>query len=65
MVEVTAAVAEAAATLAGTLVLGGADAVHLASALTLADAAPILVAWDVRLRTAALEAGLIVAPDRF
>lgn len=65
VVELTAAVSAAAATLAGRLVLGGADAVHLASALTLADAHPILVAWDSRLRTAALGAGLVVAPASF
>lgn len=63
VVELTAAVAAGAAALARKLVLGGADAVHLASAMTMVDAAPILVAWDVRLRTAALEAGLAVAPD--
>ncbi|MEO7443145.1 MAG: VapC toxin family PIN domain ribonuclease, partial [Acidimicrobiales bacterium] len=39
-----------------------ADAVHLASALTLVEADPILVAWDLRLRTAAVAAGLRVAP---
>ncbi len=62
VVEVTASVAAEAAALTGRFVLGGADAVHLASALTLVDAGPILVAWDVRLRAAALGAGLIVAP---
>ena len=61
MVELTAAIAEAA-TLTGTLVVGGADAVHLASALTLVDADPILISWDIRLRTAAMEAGVVVAP---
>ncbi len=63
VVELTAAVAAGAAALARRLVIGGTDAVHLASAMTMADAEPILVAWDVRLRTAALEAGLAVAPD--
>lgn len=62
VVEVTEEVAEAAAMLTGTLVLGGADAVHLASALVMVAADPILVAWDNRLRAAALEAGLVVAP---
>ncbi len=63
VVELTAAVAAEAATLAGRYVLGGADAVHLASALTLFDAELILVAWDGRLRVAALAAGIAVAPS--
>jgi uncharacterized protein len=63
VVELTADVATAAATLARNFVLGGADAVHLASAMTMVEANPILVAWDVRLRTAALQAGLAVAPS--
>jgi uncharacterized protein len=62
VVELTAAVAAAAATLARRLILSGADAVHLASAMTMVDAQPILVAWDTRLRAAAREAGLVVAP---
>lgn len=62
VVELTPAVAAAAARLAGRLVLGGADAVHLASAMTMIEAEPVLVVWDTRLRTAALEAGLAVAP---
>lgn len=40
--------------------LRGYDAVHLASALVL-DAAPIVVAWDDRLRAGALAAGLGLA----
>ncbi len=64
VVELTPAVADEAARLAGRYVLGGADAVHLASAMTLVEAAPILVAWDIRLRTAAQGAGLAVAPAR-
>ncbi len=62
VVELTAGVAASAAALTTRHVLGGADAVHLASALTLADADPILVVWDRRLRTAALETGLVVVP---
>lgn len=62
VVELTADVAADAATLAGRHVLGGADAVHLASAMTLVEAVPILAAWDARLRRAAAEAGLVVAP---
>lgn len=62
VVELTAAVSADAVDLSTTLVLGGADAVHLASARVLADAAPILVAWDGRLRDAAVRSGLRVAP---
>ena len=63
-IELTDGIATSAASLAGTHILGGADAVHLASALAMAQAGPILVAWDLRLRTAALAAGLLVAPRR-
>lgn len=62
VVELTTAVATEAAALAYRLVLGGADAVHLASALTVVDADTILVAWDRRLTSAALAAGLAVVP---
>ena len=62
IVELTADVAADAAALAGRHVLGGADAVHLASAMTMLEASPIMAAWDTRLRTAAVEAGLAVAP---
>lgn len=62
VVELTPAVAAEAARLADRFVLGGADAVHLASAMVLEEADPILVAWDVRLRTAAQAAGLTIAP---
>lgn len=65
VVEVTAAIAIDAAALAGRLVLGGADAVHLASALALVEADPILVTWDQRLGSAAVEAGLAVVPGHF
>ncbi len=64
VIELSEAIAEAAADLAGRLVLGGADAVHLASAMTLAEVDPVLVTWDLRLHTAAAEAGLRVAPER-
>lgn len=62
VVEFTPAVAVDAARLSERFALSGADAVHLASAMTLAEVDPILVAWDVRLRTAAQEAGLTIAP---
>ncbi len=64
VVELTEPIADAAGALVTRFVLGGADAVHLASVLALADADPLMVAWDVRLRTAADEAGLVVAPAR-
>lgn len=65
VVELTADIAEEAASLAGRHAVGGADAVHLASAMTMVEAAPILAAWDARLRTAAVDAGLAVAPRDF
>lgn len=65
VIELTAAVAADAADLAARLRLGGADAVHLASARTMGDGGPILACWDRRLSAAALEAGLSVAPSDF
>lgn len=65
IVELTSAVAADAAGLAGRLLLGGADAVHLASARTVGAGEPILVSWERRLSAAALEAGLSVAPSGF
>lgn len=59
------AIAADAADLAARLLLGGAAAVHLASARTLGAADPVLVSWDRRLSAAALEAGLSVAPSGF
>jgi len=55
-------VAASAAALAGQHELRGADAVHLANALTMATHPPLLVAWDGRLRAAA---GLAVIPRDF
>jgi uncharacterized protein len=65
VVELTSSIAADAADLARRLLLGGADAVHLASARTLRAGDPILVSWDQRLPAAALEAGLSVAPSDF
>jgi len=65
MVEVTAGVASEAAELATRYLLSGADAVHLASALSLDDAGPLLVTWDRRLGSAATAAGLSVVPGGF
>lgn len=62
VVELTDNVAADAAKLSRKHRLGGADAVHLASAMTLGEASPILAAWDARLRAAAIQAGLVVAP---
>ena len=65
VVEFTPRVAADAADLVRRLVLGGADAVHLASARTLSGGDLILVSWDRRLAAAALDAGLSVAPGGF
>jgi predicted nucleic acid-binding protein len=62
VVELTTDIAADAAALATTHTLGGADAVHLASALVLSEADLLFACWDQRLRTAATEAGLRVVP---
>ena len=62
LLELTEALADRAAELTSHLVLGGADAVHLAGALQLSDADPVLVVWDRRLHKAALASGLRAAP---
>lgn len=62
MLEVTPALVAEAAALTSQHVLGGADALHLAGALSLADADPVVVVWDRRLHTAVLSAGLRAAP---
>lgn len=61
-VELTAAVEQHAGALAGLHGLRGADAVHLASALAVDGAAPVFAAWDRRLRSGVVAAGLAVAP---
>ena len=61
-VELTAAVQERARGLATDHGLRGADAVHLASALTVDRSKLVVAAWDQRLRAAAIEAGCAVAP---
>lgn len=65
IVELTPVVAESAAALAERLVLGGADAIHLATALTAADVEPVLVTWDRRLAVAAVGLGVAVVPSGF
>ncbi|MGH9063618.1 MAG: type II toxin-antitoxin system VapC family toxin [Acidimicrobiales bacterium] len=61
-VELTAAVEHHAGQLAGTHALGGADAVHLASALAIGLPDLVVAVWDRGLREGALSAGLRVAP---
>jgi uncharacterized protein len=64
-VELTPGVDAHAADLAVEHDLSGADAVHLASALALRVVEPIVVTWDRRLSTAALDSGLPVLPSDF
>ncbi len=61
-IELTALVADGAGDLAGPHALKGVDAVHLASALAVAEADPIVAVWDRRLHAACTAAGLRVAP---
>jgi predicted nucleic acid-binding protein len=61
VVEVTSEIAATAAALVDAQVLGGADAIHLASA-RLFGAEAVMVAWDRRLHTAARAFGLVVCP---
>jgi len=61
-VELTAAVERHAGQLARTLALRGADAVHLASALALADPDLVIAVWDERLHAGSVSAELQVAP---
>jgi uncharacterized protein len=61
-VELTAAVECHAGQLARTHALRGADAVHLASALALADPDLVIAVWDRRLHVGAAAAGLHVVP---
>ena len=60
-VELTAAVEQHAGQFARTHALRGADAVHLAIALAIADPGLILAAWDRRLHAGAQAAGLHTA----
>ena len=61
-VELSADVERMSGHLATLLRLRGADAVHLASALTLDMADLIVAVWDRRLHAAVAAAGLAVAP---
>jgi hypothetical protein len=61
-VEVTASVVDRAVELVHRQPLSGADAVHLATALSLDLDGLVLVTWDARLHRAAVAEGLAVAP---
>jgi uncharacterized protein len=61
-VELTGAVEQHAGQLARLHSLGGADAVHLASALAIGDPDLVVAVWDRRLHAGAQGAGLRVAP---
>ena len=61
-VELTAAVERRAGQLARAHALRGADAVHLASALAIADPDLVVAVWNRRLHAGALAAGIRVAP---
>ncbi len=61
-VELTPAVERQAGHVATTYALGGADAVHLASALAILPTDLIMAVWNRRLRDGARAAGLHVTP---
>jgi hypothetical protein len=61
-VELTATVERDAGQLADTHALGGADAVHLASALAIGLPDLVVAVWDRRLREGVVSVGLRVAP---
>lgn len=62
IIKIDHEIASASGDLAEAHALRGYDSVHLASAVALADGTSILATWDLELRTAALDAGLQVAP---
>lgn len=62
LVEVSEAIADHAAALAGRRPLRAGDAIHLASALLLKEAKPLMAVWDRRLSSAARAEGLTVLP---
>ena len=62
VIELTPGVAHAAGDLCSEHGLRGADGTHLASALELFDADPVVAVWDVRLAVGASAVGLRVAP---
>ena len=62
IVGVDEALAQRAGEIADERALRGYDAVHLASALALGPGKTILATWDRDLSTAAVDAGLAIAP---
>lgn len=56
-------IGEAAGSLAKQWALRGADAIHLASALAIGTGKVVLAAWDRRLATGGMAAGLRVVPS--
>jgi len=62
IVGVDEALAQRAGEIADERALRGYDAVHLASALALGPGETILATWDRDLSTAAVDAGLAIAP---
>lgn len=61
-VELTENIAQHAGHLAAAHALRGADAVHLASVLAIGVDDTVFAVWDQRLRTAAQEAAVVLAP---
>jgi predicted nucleic acid-binding protein len=64
VVELTAPVAELAASLAVATRLRSLDAIHLASAMVAAAGDPVFATWDARLHVAAGERGYALLPER-
>jgi len=64
MVEITPRVEHEAGELAEQHALSGFDAVHLASALTIAAAPLVMATWDARLHQACQAEGLATMPSR-
>ena len=62
LVEADADLIRSAASLGASHALRALDAVHVASALVLRDAAPTLVSWDLDQRRAAVREGMAVYP---
>jgi len=63
LIEVTAGICDGAGDLAERFALRGYDAVHLASAVAIADGDTVLTTWAEELRAAAERAGMAVAPS--
>ncbi|MGH3440722.1 MAG: type II toxin-antitoxin system VapC family toxin [Nitriliruptorales bacterium] len=65
LVELTPQIEHDAGDLAERHALSGFDAVHLASALTVAEMPVIVATWDARLHQAVLALGLATLPQQF